>query len=80
MGRILVRLDLLPSLRGILWVPHRHMYESIFDKCTLIRGDHLIKATCQSVCKHFSHQLSKAVNEANGSEILHLISLCLLWD
>ena len=56
------------------------LYESIFDKCTLIRGDHLIKATCQSVCKHFSHQLSKAVNQANGSEILHLISLCLLWD
>ena len=27
MGRILVRLDLLPSLRGIPWVPHRQAPE-----------------------------------------------------
>ena len=27
MGRNLVRLDLLPSLRGILWVPHRQAPE-----------------------------------------------------
>ena len=27
MGKILVRLDLLPSLRGIPWVPHRQAPE-----------------------------------------------------
>jgi hypothetical protein len=50
------------------------------NKSTLIGRDHLIKVTCQSVCKNFSHQLSETVNQTNGPEILHLISLCLLWD
>ena len=30
MGRILVGLDLLPSWRGILWVPHRQERNLIF--------------------------------------------------
>ena len=47
MGRILVRLDLLSSLRGILWVPHRQAPEHFMIElqgpgcCRLVPGSFL---------------------------------------
>ena len=42
MGRIQVRLDLLPSLRGILWVPHRqapeHFMVELWKLCLVPLG------------------------------------------
>ena len=40
MGRILVRLDLLPSLRGIPWVPHRQRHGDAFAQATVAMAEH----------------------------------------
>jgi len=77
MGRILVRLDLLSSLRGILWVSHRHINGWIVHRTLLQSGS---RPLCYSQATYSTKQLFWSIHEPNRIVELWLSKhKSLLW-